>query len=595
MTGERSTGSNEFISINQLADEIKSGNVTKISIQDDTVTAQLKDKQIVKTLKESNGTLLEQLEILGVSANELSADTVTLTVKEPSPWATVISLIVSFLPLVLFAIFMLVVYRQQGGGSGGALNFGKSRAKMIRGENPTVTFADVAGIEEAKEELQEVVEFLKNPAKFTDLGARIPKGILLVGSPGTGKTLLAKAVSGEAGVPFFFISGSDFVEMFVGVGASRVRDLFEQARKNSPCIIFIDEIDAVGRQRGAGLGGSHDEREQTLNQMLVEMDGFGTDSSVIVMAATNRPDILDPALLRPGRFDRRVVIDRPDVLGREQILRIHAKGKPMEADVDYQKIARATVGLVGADLENLINESAILAARRGKKTIGNAEVEEAFEKTLMGPEKRSSRITDSEKSIIAYHEAGHAVVMNVLPECDPVHRITIIGRGSAGGYTMNLPAEDRVLNSKKQLLDQIVSLMGGRAAEELKFDDITSGASNDIERATQLARTMVTQLGMSKLGPLAYGKKDEMVFLGREISEQRNYSESIAEKIDVEVNSIVLSAYNKAKSILTEYSEQLTAVANALIEKETLSDTEFQAIFPAPNGKKSATPQLNHA
>ena len=595
MTGERSTGNNEFISINQLADEIKSGNVTKISIQDDTVTAQLKDKQIVKTLKESNGTLLEQLEILGVSANELSADTVTLTVKEPSPWATVISLIVSFLPLVLFAIFMLVVYRQQGGGSGGALNFGKSRAKMIRGENPTVTFADVAGIEEAKEELQEVVEFLKNPAKFTDLGARIPKGILLVGSPGTGKTLLAKAVSGEAGVPFFFISGSDFVEMFVGVGASRVRDLFEQARKNSPCIIFIDEIDAVGRQRGAGLGGSHDEREQTLNQMLVEMDGFGTDSSVIVMAATNRPDILDPALLRPGRFDRRVVIDRPDVLGREQILRIHAKGKPMEADVDYQKIARATVGLVGADLENLINESAILAARRGKKTIGNAEVEEAFEKTLMGPEKRSSRITDSEKSIIAYHEAGHAVVMNVLPECDPVHRITIIGRGSAGGYTMNLPAEDRVLNSKKQLLDQIVSLMGGRAAEELKFDDITSGASNDIERATQLARTMVTQLGMSKLGPLAYGKKDEMVFLGREISEQRNYSESIAEKIDVEVNSIVLSAYNKAKSILTEYSEQLTAVANALIEKETLSDTEFQAIFPAPNGKKSATPQLNHA
>ncbi len=595
MTGERSTGSNEFISINQLAEEIKSGNVTQISVQEDTVTARLKDKTIVKTLKETNGTLLEQLEFLGVSADDLSAETVTLTVKEPSPWATVISLIISFLPLVLFAIFMLVVYRQQGGGSGGALNFGKSRAKMIRGENPTVTFADVAGIEEAKEELQEVVEFLKNPAKFTGLGARIPKGILLVGSPGTGKTLLAKAVSGEAGVPFFFISGSDFVEMFVGVGASRVRDLFEQARKNSPCIIFIDEIDAVGRQRGAGLGGSHDEREQTLNQMLVEMDGFGTDSSVIVMAATNRPDILDPALLRPGRFDRRVVIDRPDVLGREQILRIHAKGKPMEADVDYQKIARATVGLVGADLENLINESAILAARRGKKTIGNAEVEEAFEKTLMGPEKRSSRITAAEKSIIAYHEAGHAVVMNVLPECDPVHRITIIGRGSAGGYTMNLPAEDRVLNSKKQLLDQIVSLMGGRAAEELKFDDITSGASNDIERATQLARTMVTQLGMSKLGPLAYGKKDEMVFLGREISEQRNYSESIAEKIDVEVNSIVLNAYNKAKSILTEYNEQLTAVANALIEKETLSETEFQAIFPAPNGKKSATPQLNHA
>ncbi len=592
MTGDKTAGSSEYISINRLADEIKDGNVIKMNVQEDTVTAQLKSKEIVKALKESNSTLLEQLEILGVTADDLSAKNVTLTVKEPSAWGTVVSLIISFLPLVLFAVMMVFLYRQQG-GSGGAMSFGKSRAKMIRGENPTVTFADVAGIEEAKEELQEVVEFLKNPAKFTALGARIPKGILLVGSPGTGKTLLAKAVSGEAGVPFFFISGSDFVEMFVGVGASRVRDLFEQARKNSPCIIFIDEIDAVGRQRGAGLGGSHDEREQTLNQMLVEMDGFGTDSSVIVMAATNRPDILDPALLRPGRFDRRVIIDRPDVRGREQILRIHAKGKPMEDDVDYQKLARGTVGMVGADLENLVNEAAIVAARRGKKTIGNAELEEAFEKVLMGPEKRSNHITDSEKSIIAYHEAGHAVVMNVLPECDPVHRITIIGRGSAGGYTMNLPAEDRVLNSKKQLLAQIVSLMGGRAAEELKFDDITSGASNDIERASQLARTMVTQLGMSKLGPLAYGKKDEMVFLGREISEQRNYSETVAEKIDAEVDSIVLDAYNKAKSILTEYSEQLTAVANALIERETLTDVEFQEIFPAPNGKKSATPQLN--
>ena len=592
MTGDKTAGSSEYISINQLADEIKDGNVVKMNVQEDTVTAQLKSKEIVKALKESNSTLLEQLEILGVTADDLSAKNVTLTVKEPSAWGTVVSLIISFLPLVLFAVMMVFLYRQQGGGSG-AMSFGKSRAKMIRGENPTVTFADVAGIEEAKEELQEVVEFLKNPAKFTALGARIPKGILLVGSPGTGKTLLAKAVSGEAGVPFFFISGSDFVEMFVGVGASRVRDLFEQARKNSPCIIFIDEIDAVGRQRGAGLGGSHDEREQTLNQMLVEMDGFGTDSSVIVMAATNRPDILDPALLRPGRFDRRVVIDRPDVRGREQILRIHAKGKPMEDDVDYQKLARGTVGMVGADLENLVNEAAIVAARRGKKTIGNAELEEAFEKVLMGPEKRSNHITDSEKSIIAYHEAGHAVVMNVLPECDPVHRITIIGRGSAGGYTMNLPAEDRVLNSKKQLLAQIVSLMGGRAAEELKFDDITSGASNDIERASQLARTMVTQLGMSKLGPLAYGKKDEMVFLGREISEQRNYSETVAEKIDAEVDSIVLEAYNQAKSILTEYNEQLTAVANALIERETLTDVEFQEIFPAPNGKKSATPQLN--
>ncbi len=588
-SGERS--SNELMSLNELASEIKAHNVKSLTIDDDQVTVRfINSKNIGKTYIEPDATLLEQLSILGVDSSDLSAKNISIDVKQPSPWITALSLLISFLPVILFGAFMLFFFRQQGGG-GGAMSFGKSHARMLKGDHPTVTFADVAGIEESKEELKEVVEFLKEPQKFTSLGARIPKGVLLVGSPGTGKTLLAKAVSGEAGVPFFSISGSEFVEMFVGVGASRVRDLFDQARKNSPCIIFIDEIDAVGRQRGAGLGGSHDEREQTLNQMLVEMDGFGTDTSVIVLAATNRPDILDPALLRPGRFDRQVVIDRPDVKGREQILAVHTKGKPVEPDVDLAKIARGTTGFVGADLENLVNESAILAARRNKKSIGNAEFEEAIEKVMMGPEKKSRLISRAERRIIAYHEAGHAVIMNVLPECDPIHRITIIGRGAAGGYTMHLPSEDRVLNSKKQLLADLVSLMGGRAAEELKFDDITSGASNDIERATQLARSMITQLGMSNLGPLAYGKKDEMVFLGREISEQRNYSEAVAESIDEEVKRIVSEAYEQAKSILQKYDEQLVLVAEKLLEVETLSGAEFEALFPPPNGKESSTPQ----
>ena len=588
-SGERT--SNELMSLNELAAEIKAHNVKSLTVDDDQVIVRFNNsKNIGKTYIEPNATLLEQLSILGVDASDLSSKNISVDVKQPSPWITALSLLISFLPIILFGVFMLIFFRQQGGG-GGAMSFGKSHAKMLKGDHPTVTFADVAGIEESKEELKEVVEFLKEPKKFTSLGARIPKGVLLVGSPGTGKTLLAKAVSGEAGVPFFSISGSEFVEMFVGVGASRVRDLFDQARKNSPCIIFIDEIDAVGRQRGAGLGGSHDEREQTLNQMLVEMDGFGTDTSVIVLAATNRPDILDPALLRPGRFDRQVVIDRPDVKGREQILAVHTRGKPVEPDVDLAKIARGTTGFVGADLENLVNESAILAARRNKKTIGNAEFEEAIEKVMMGPEKKSRLISRAERRIIAYHEAGHAVIMNVLPECDPIHRITIIGRGAAGGYTMHLPSEDRVLNSKKQLLADLVSLMGGRAAEELKFDDITSGASNDIERATQLARSMITQLGMSNLGPLAYGKKDEMVFLGREISEQRNYSEAVAESIDEEVKRIVSEAYEQAKSILRQYDEQLVQVAEKLLEVETLSGAEFEAIFPPPNGKVSSTPQ----
>ena len=588
-SGERA--SSDLMSVNELAESIKSHRVKSLTIDDNQVTVRFNDtRNSAKTYIETNATLLEQLSILGVDASDLSTKNVSIEVKQPSPWMTALSLLISFLPIILFGAFMLFFFRQQGGG-GGPMSFGKSHAKMLKGDRPTVTFADVAGIEESKAELAEVVEFLKEPQKFTSLGARIPKGVLLVGSPGTGKTLLAKAVSGEAGVPFFSISGSEFVEMFVGVGASRVRDLFDQARKNSPCIIFIDEIDAVGRQRGAGLGGSHDEREQTLNQMLVEMDGFGTDTNVIVIAATNRPDILDPALLRPGRFDRQVVIDRPDVRGRELILGVHTKGKPIEPDVDLSKIARGTTGFVGADLENLVNEAAILAARRNKHSIGNAEFEEAVEKVMMGPEKKSRVISRSERRIIAYHEAGHAVIMNVLPECDPVHRITIIGRGAAGGYTMHLPSEDRVLNSKKQLLAEMVSLMGGRAAEELKFDDITSGASNDIERCSQLARSMVTQLGMSKLGPMAYGKKDEMVFLGREISEQRNYSESVAESIDVEVKRMVQEAYETAKDILQKYDEKLVLVAEKLLEVESLSQAEFEELFPPPNGHTSSTPQ----
>ena len=590
-TGDRS--SNESVSLNKLADQIKAGSVTSIEADGSSVQITYKDNSRAKTVIEGNATLLEQLELLGVTAEDLSSEEIQVKIREESAWVGILSLLSYFFPVLLLFGAMFFIFRQTQGGGNSALSFGKSRAKMLEGDHPTVTFADVAGIDESKEELKEIVEFLKEPQKFTSLGARIPKGVLLVGAPGTGKTLLAKAVSGEAGVPFFSISGSEFVEMFVGVGASRVRDLFEQAKKNSPCIIFIDEIDAVGRQRGAGLGGSHDEREQTLNQMLVEMDGFDTDTNIIIMAATNRPDILDPALLRPGRFDRQVVIDRPDVVGREKILEVHTKGKPLDPSVDLQRLARATPGFVGADLENLVNEAAIMAARNNKKSIGNADLEEAVERVIAGPQKKSRMITEGEKKIIAYHEAGHAIVMNVIPECDPVHKVTIIGRGDAGGYTMHLPTEDRTLMSKKQIVAEMISLLGGRAAEELKFDDITSGASNDIERATQLARSMVTRLGMSdSMRPVVFGKKEEMVFLGREISEQRDYSETVAEKIDAEVSRLVSDAYKNAKDILTQYQPQLETVAEKLIEVETLTKAEFEALFPPPNGKNSSTPQL---
>ena len=501
------------------------------------------------------------------------------------------SILSYFIPLLLLAGVFWFIFRQAQGSNNAALSFGKSRARMFTGDQPTVTFSDVAGVEEAKEELREVVEFLKEPEKFISLGARIPKGVLLVGHPGTGKTLLAKAVSGEAGVPFFSISGSEFVEMFVGVGASRVRDLFDQAKKHYPCIVFVDEIDAVGRQRGAGLGGSHDEREQTINQMLVEMDGFNTDTNVIIVAATNRPDILDPALLRPGRFDRRVILDRPDMRGREAILQVHVKGKPLATDVDLMVLARSTPGFVGADLENLVNEAALLAARRNKKVITQPELEEAIERVIAGPERKSRLISQEEKRIIAYHEAGHAVVSNALPFADAVHKVSVTARGMAGGYTIMLPQEDRTLMARNKMFSEMVALLGGRAAEEIVFDDITSGASNDLERVTQMERSMVTRLVMSQeMGPMVYGQKEELIFLGREIAEQRDYSEAVAQQIDREVRRLVSEAYQKSKDIITQYRDSLDAVARRLMEVETITREEFESLFPPPRPKTSGTP-----
>jgi cell division protease FtsH len=482
--------------------------------------------------------------------------------------------------VILIAAFMWWVLRQTQSGNNQAISFGRSRARLIAGDKPAITFADVAGVEEAKQELTEIVEFLKYPEKFVALGARIPKGVLLVGPPGTGKTLLSKAVAGEAGVPFFSISGSEFVEMFVGVGASRVRDLFDQAKKNSPCIVFVDEIDAVGRQRGAGLGGGHDEREQTLNQLLVEMDGFDTNTHVIVIAATNRPDVLDPALLRPGRFDRHVTLDRPDIKGRRAILDVHARNKPLDTTVDLEVLARQTPGFSGADLANLINEAAILAARSNKKVIGMDELEEAIARVIAGPERKSRRISDREKEIIAYHEVGHALVMKALPHTDPVHKVSIISRGMALGWTLSLPEEDKYLISRDELMDQIAGIMGGRVAEEIVFGDITSGAENDIQKATQMARRMVTQWGMSdKLGNVAMGHREELVFLGRDLGEQRNYSEEVAAIIDEEIRSIVNHGYQTATAILTQQRRKMDAVVEKLKVVETLDGKELDEIL----------------
>jgi cell division protease FtsH len=515
------------------------------------------------------------------TANDLSKNKVVVTFESANSSAYWLQVLVpNLILLLLIGGFMYYILRQTQSGNNQAMSFGRSRARMIAGDKPAVTFSDVAGVEEAKQELTEIVEFLKYPEKFVALGARIPKGVLLVGPPGTGKTLLSKAVAGEAGVPFFSISGSEFVEMFVGVGASRVRDLFDQAKKNSPCIVFVDEIDAVGRQRGAGLGGGHDEREQTLNQLLVEMDGFDTNTHVIVIAATNRPDVLDPALLRPGRFDRHVTLDRPDIKGRRAILDVHARNKPLDTTVDLEVLARQTPGFSGADLSNLINEAAILAARANKKVIGMDELEEAIARVIAGPEKKSRRISEHEKSIIAYHEVGHALVMKSLPNCDPVHKISIVSRGMALGWTMSLPEEDRYLISKSQLIDQIAGTMGGRAAESIIFGDITSGASDDIQRVTNTARKMVTQWGMSdKLGTVAMGVKEEMVFLGRDLGEQRNYSEEIAALIDEEVRGLVSDGYETAKRILTERRGHLELIAEQLKTVETIDAAEFDKLL----------------
>ena len=588
----------EVLTINELAGQIKNGDVKRIVVENDNRLSVIYSDgdaatPIERTAQKENGeTLIQQLVALGVSAEQLAASNVQIEVRPPSSWMTVLSVLGYVLPFLLLGFLFWWIFRQAQGSNNQAMSFGKSRARMFSGENPTVTFDDVAGADESKEELKEVVEFLREPQKFIQLGARIPKGVLLVGPPGTGKTLLAKAVSGEAGVPFFSISGSEFVEMFVGVGASRVRDLFDQAKRHSPCIIFVDEIDAVGRQRGAGLGGSHDEREQTLNQMLVEMDGFDTDTNVIIMAATNRPDILDPALMRPGRFDRRVTLDRPDVKGREAILKVHIKGKPLDPAADLASLARATPGFAGADLENLVNEAAILAARRNKKSIGQPELEEAIERVVMGPERKSRLISDEEKRIIAYHEAGHAVVANAIAEADPVQKVTIVGRGQAGGVTWFRPDEDRILMSRKKMMATLAYALGGRAAEELVFDDITSGASNDIEQVTRMARAMVTRLGMSsELGPMVYGQAQELVFLGREISEQRDYSDDVANQIDREVRKIVEESYGQARAILAQYRDKLDEIATKLLEVETLTREDFEAIFPPPAGKKSGTPQ----
>ena len=579
--------------INQVAADVQAGLVSKIVEDENHLTVTYGDGTRHDSTIDTNATLVQQLLDLGVQSERLSPDNLLIEIKPPSAWLGIITALGYILPFLILGGVFFFIFRQAQGSNNAAMSFGKSRARMFTGDHPTVTFDDVAGAEESKEELKEVVEFLREPQKFIQLGARIPKGVLLVGPPGTGKTLIAKAVSGEAGVPFFSISGSEFVEMFVGVGASRVRDLFDQAKRHSPCIVFVDEIDAVGRQRGAGLGGSHDEREQTLNQLLVEMDGFDTDTNIIIMAATNRPDILDPALLRPGRFDRRVVLDRPDMRGREAILKVHTKGKPLAPEVDLSVLARSTPGFVGADLENLVNEGAILAARRNKKVIGQPEFEEAIERVIAGPERKSRLISEDEKRIVAYHEAGHAVVMHSLPESDPVQKVSIIARGMAGGYTLALPEEDRMLMPRKKLLADLVGLLGGRAAEELVFDDITSGASNDIERVTQLARNMVTRLGMSEtLGPMVYGQKEELIFLGREISEQRDYSEAVAEQIDREVRKLVSEAYDRARAILREHREVLDNIASRLLEVETISRDEFEQLFPSPVAKRRSTPVL---
>jgi len=561
------------ISYSEFIEQVNSGKVKNVTfIGEQRVQGELQDGDMfVTTVPPQTPDLVSFLEESGV--------TVAAKPEPAPPWW--MSILPNVITLVIFIGIWLFILNQMQGGGNRAMSFGKSRAKLHTEEKVKVTFDDVAGLDEAKQEVAEIVDFLKHPKRFVELGAKIPKGILLVGPPGTGKTLLARAIAGEAGVPFFSVSGSDFVEMFVGVGAARVRDMFENAKKNAPCIVFIDEIDAVGRQRGAGLGGGHDEREQTLNQLLVDMDGFEPNSGIIVLAATNRPDVLDPALLRPGRFDRQILVDKPDVEGRAEILKIHARNKPLANDVDLQVLARRTPGFTGADLENLMNEAAILAARKNKKRISMLECEEAIDRVLMGPERKKRVISDRDKEVFAYHEAGHAVVARFLDKMDPVHKVSIISRGLAGGYTMVLPIEDKYVTTKSELLDYLAYALGGRAAEELVFNEVSTGAQNDIERATKLARKMITEYGMSEeLGPMTFGHgHEDQIFLGRDISRDRNYSEQVAAKIDLETRNIIENAYKRAKEILNEHRTELERVVKGLIEKETLDKEEFEAII----------------
>ena len=572
--------SNNKMTYSELIENIEEGNVSSVQLLAGGGSAKVTLNDNSKTIKQVNIPSLDSF--VTYAEQYIKNGNLALEEESESIWITILSLITPFGLLVIFLIFwffMMNPANNQGGNK--TMTFGKSRARMINtAEKNKITFDDVAGVDEEKEELEEIVEFLKNPKKYTDMGARIPKGVLLVGQPGTGKTLLAKAVAGEAGVPFFIISGSDFVEMFVGVGASRVRDLFEQAKRNAPCIIFIDEIDAVGRQRGAGLGGGHDEREQTLNQLLVEMDGFSANEGVIVLAATNRPDVLDKALLRAGRFDRQIVVGAPDVRAREQILEVHSKKKRLADDVDLRIIAKNTSGFAGADLENVLNEAALLAARRNKTEIGMQEIEDAMVKVTMGPEKKTKVRSDHEKKLVAYHEAGHAVVSKFLPTQDPVHEISIVPRGMAGGYTMYRPTEDKSFMSKTAMEEQIISLLGGRVAEALILNDISTGASNDIERASQIARSMVTVYGMSpRLGAIMYGQGQGEVFLGRDLAQTKNYSEETAAIIDEEVKSIIDRAYNTAKEILAANIDKLHIVAGILLEKEKIDGEEFDRVF----------------
>ena len=561
-------GSSNEIPISQVISMAARGELDYIEVNGDKLTVATRRQEVFTSRKERGSSIVESLEKSGLDP---VASNVQIFVKGSSGLSSIFGLLFNFLPLIFFGAVLLFMMRQAQGNTSQTFSFGRSRARMFTGNSPSVSFSDVAGVEEAKEELQEVVEFLKFPERFLALGAKIPKGVLLIGPPGTGKTLLARAVAGEAGVPFFSISGSEFVEMFVGVGASRVRDLFDQAKRNSPCIVFVDEIDAVGRHRGAGLGGGHDEREQTLNQILVEMDGFDTNTNVIILAATNRPDILDPALLRPGRFDRRVMLDNPDIRGRTEILKVHAKGKPLDDDVDLEGVAKQTVGFSGADLANLVNESAILAARRSKSTLTAEEFAESIDRVIAGPERKSRVVSQREKELAAYHEAGHALVAHLLPHADRPLKVTIVSRGNMGGYTRFVPDEESNLITKNQLQDRLASALGGRAAEEIIFDEVTTGAGNDLEQATSIARAMVKRYGMSeKLGPRTFGKREELVFLGRDIAEERDYGGAVAETIDDEVRGFIDTAYQTARRLLTSHRATLAGVAKYLLSYESV-------------------------